>query len=199
MDDAANGRGDQTTVAGATGSARGWSGIQLAVLAFIGFCGVLTDGRPDLPRWLQTTAAVLSVSALVLACVAVFLVASVAWPLTARGRRDPSSAGPDSRGGAGSGRLRAGVVLTFIAVAVMALATSANWWPVEPVATTDDATAAATDDAVTVVEAVDASGNRWCGRLAGGGDEGTVVLSTARGGVELVLARLVRIDPVADC
>ena len=40
-------------------SARGWHGIQLAVIGFIGFCGVLQDGRPDNPTWLQVWAAIL--------------------------------------------------------------------------------------------------------------------------------------------
>jgi hypothetical protein len=61
-------------------SARGWHGVQLAIIGFIGFCGVLQDGRPDNPTWLQVWAGVLAMAALVLACVATFLVGRVAWP-----------------------------------------------------------------------------------------------------------------------
>ena len=62
-------------------SARGWHGIQLAVIGFIGFCGVLQNGRPDNPTWLQVWAAILVLVALVLACLGTFLVGRVAWPL----------------------------------------------------------------------------------------------------------------------
>jgi hypothetical protein len=190
VDDATNARGDHGTVAESAASARGWSGIQLAVVAFIGFCGVITDGRPDLPRWLQTTAAVLSLAALALACLAVFLVASVAWPL--------SSPEPDSGTAPASmrRRLRLGAVLTFAAVAVMALAASANWWPVGG---EDGASGSATDSAAPLlVEARDGAGNRWCGRLVAS-DRGVVVITTSRGDTELALGGLAALAPVDRC
>ena len=65
-------------------SARGWHGVQLAVLAFIGLCGVLSDADPTLPRWLQVTAGLLAVVALIVSCLSIFVVASVAWPFSAR-------------------------------------------------------------------------------------------------------------------
>ena len=46
-------------------SARGWHSIQLAVIGFIGFCGVLQNGRPDNPTWLQVWAGILVLVALV--------------------------------------------------------------------------------------------------------------------------------------
>src|ERR687896_1676852 len=69
-------------------SARGWHGVQLAVIGFIGLCGVLQGGRPENPMWLQVFAGVLALVALALACVATFLVALVAWPLY--GGREPA-------------------------------------------------------------------------------------------------------------
>src|SRR3954447_23901046 len=62
-------------------SARGWHGIQLAVIGFIGFCGVVQDGRSDNPDWLQAWGGILALVALALASVATFLVGRVAWPL----------------------------------------------------------------------------------------------------------------------
>ena len=105
-------------------SARGWNGVQLAALAFIGLCGVLSDADAATPRWVQITAGVLALLALVLACASIFLVATVAWPF-------PSSPGgaPDRVDAAAVRRLRHGVRLTFVAVAVMALAASGSWWP----------------------------------------------------------------------
>ena len=70
-------------------SARGWHGIQLAVIGFVGFCGVMQDGRPDNPTWLQTCAGILVLVALALACAGTFLVARVAWPLFGGVRRPP--------------------------------------------------------------------------------------------------------------
>jgi len=119
-------------------SARGWNGIQLAVLAFVGLCGVLSEADARHPRWLQITAGLLAVAALALACLAVFLVASVAWPLSSRppSSRPPSSDPPSSQEGSPTEeglpggarrRLQVGTALTYVAVAVMALAASSNW------------------------------------------------------------------------
>ena len=60
-------------------SARGWHGIQLAVIGFVGVCGVMQDGRPDNPTWLQVCAGILVLVALVLARAGTFLVCRVAW------------------------------------------------------------------------------------------------------------------------
>lgn len=66
-------------------SARGWHGVQVAVIGFIGLCGFLQDGRPDNPVWLQVFAGILALAARSCsACVATFLVARVAWPLYQR-------------------------------------------------------------------------------------------------------------------
>ena len=178
------------------GSARGWNGVQVAVLAFIGLCGVLTDGRPDLPRWLQTTAALLSLVALGLACLAVFLVATIAWPLTPDGDADGGTSAAN-RAARRRGRLRVGALLTFVAVAVMALAASANWWPVGAGAAKAEAPTGAGAGAL-VVEASDAAGNTWCGRLVDGG-AGSIVLVDEGGGIELALARLTGLAPVPHC
>ena len=62
------------------GSARGWHQLQVAVLGFIGLCGVLQRGRPENPMWLQTLAALLIVGALAIALAAIFVVGRVAWP-----------------------------------------------------------------------------------------------------------------------
>ncbi len=48
-------------------SARGWQGIQLAVLGFIGLCGVLQRGGRSIPRWIQILAGIAALVALGLA------------------------------------------------------------------------------------------------------------------------------------
>lgn len=100
-------------------SAREWHKLQVAALAFVGLCGVLTgDNGTRLPLWLQSVAGVLALLALAAAAIGLLLVAVVAWPL---GRpTDPHS---------GARRLRAGVTLTCVAVGLTALSASSNWWP----------------------------------------------------------------------
>jgi len=107
-------------------SARGWHGVQLAVLGFIGLCGALVSGGTDGPTWLQTLAGVLVLAALALACVATVLVAGAAWPVYGSARAAQSGAAEVHRTGR---HLRAGIVLTFLAVVLLAIATSTSWWP----------------------------------------------------------------------
>src|SRR5204862_4497614 len=65
-------------------TARGWHTIQMAVLGFIGICGVLrTTGSSPAPRAVGWLAAALAVAALVMACLAVFTVGRVAYQVTA--------------------------------------------------------------------------------------------------------------------
>ena len=100
-------------------SAREWHKLQLAALAFVGLCGVLTgDNGTRLPFWLQSVAGLLALLALAVAAMGVLLVALVAWPLGA-------PADPDT----GARRLRAGVILSCVAVGLTALSASSNWWP----------------------------------------------------------------------
>ena len=100
-------------------SAREWHKLQLAALAFVGLCGVLTgDSGTRLPLWLQSVAGVLALLALAAAAIGLLLVALVAWPLGAPG--DPAT---------GARRLRTGVLSTCVAVGLTALSTSSNWWP----------------------------------------------------------------------
>lgn len=56
-------------------SARGWQGVQLAVLGFVGLCGVLKDSGPaQAPRGIQVASAALALSVLGIACCAVLFV-----------------------------------------------------------------------------------------------------------------------------
>jgi hypothetical protein len=111
-------------------SAKGWHGVQLAVLGFIGLCGVLQRiGEEGTPRTLQLIAGALVLTALVLACTSTALIASVAWPLygTDAGSRHVTTEEQSVR--ASGLRLRAGIALTFVAVSLVALATTSGWWP----------------------------------------------------------------------
>ncbi|MET0526465.1 MAG: hypothetical protein ABWZ91_16795 [Nocardioides sp.] len=164
-------------------SARGWHGVQLAVLGFIGLCGVLQrDAGAGHPHWLQVLAGVLVLAAFAVACVATVLVALAAWPVY--GVR-PRGAGGDAEVASTSRRLRTGITLTYVAVAVLALATSSAWWP-------------GSDDGAGVVEVSTRSG-RICGEL--GTPSGQQVLAVTTGGrtVELALADVVSLRPTDAC
>lgn len=113
-------------------SARGWHGVQLAVLGFIGLCGVLQSGAgADNPRWLQVLAGLL---ALTLSCVATALVASAAWPVYGSSPTAPGPGADENGEIRRTGRrLRTGITMTFLAVVVVALAATSSWWPREVV------------------------------------------------------------------
>lgn len=162
-------------------SARGWHGAQLAVLGFIGLCGVLQSAGSEAgPRWLQIIAGLLVLLALVLSCAATALVAGVAWPIAGR----ESSAGADAWLERGRRRLRIGVVTTFVAVGVLALAATSSWWP-RP-------TAGAGSVEVTTGSGV------LCGSL-GDGEAGSVALTVAGHPVVVSLSNVVRLRSIDTC
>lgn len=153
-------------------SARGWHQIQIAVLGFIGLCGVLQRGRPDNPMWLQTLAGLLIVGALLTALVAIFVVGRVAWP----------PAGPPPRP---AQRLRTGILLTVVAVGMLALGTVSMWWPED-----------GEKGARVEIQATD--GRAWCGRLTAAG-AGAVSVQTDAGPVVVALRNVAALQPVESC
>ena len=67
--------GHIAAAAALTASAREWHKLQVAALAFVGLCGVLTgDNGTRLPMWLQTAAGVLALLALAAAAIGLLLV-----------------------------------------------------------------------------------------------------------------------------
>jgi hypothetical protein len=170
-----------TRLAELRASAKGWHGAQLAVLGFIGLCGVLQQSSSSEPRWLQVLAGLLVLAALALACIATGLVATVAWPLDT----DRAPAVPEELLHRAVSRLRTGIVLTFVAVVVLAVAATSSWWP-DPKA----------QAAGTVVVSTDQGS--VCGRL-GPSQQGSLTLSTADGDVTVPLAQVVSIQPVDGC
>ena len=167
-------------------SARGWHGVQLAVIGFIGLCGVLQEGRPDNPWWLQVWAGVLALVALALAVIATFLVALVAWPLYG-GRKpeltdDPATLRREGR------RLKQGLVLTFAALAALALGTASGWWPQE------DGDGGGGD--LVAVEAT--NGERVCGVLQES-NPGSVGVSVEGNPVVVSLQDVAAVAPVDSC
>jgi hypothetical protein len=175
-----------TTLAELRVSARGWHGVQLAVLGFIGLCGVLKGGgSSDTSHWLQVLAGLLVLAAFGLACLATVLVALAAWPTYAHESNVDSAAREVARTGR---RLRVGILLTFVAVAVLAVATSTSWWP----------SARAEGAAATAVRVSTQSGE-ICGDLGGSSRAGVLTVSADGRLVELALSDVVAISPVRAC
>ena len=118
------------------------------------------------------------------ACAATYLVARVAWPLY--GARYPAEdATALERDGR---RLKAGLVLTFAALAVLALGTASGWWP------QDDGDSSG--DALVAIETT--GGERACGTL-GDGDAGTLSVTVEGRPVSVALENVATVTSVGSC
>lgn len=158
--------------------------MQLAVIGFVGLCGVLKRDSDNVPGWLEILAGILVLAALVLSCLATYLVGRAAWPLY--GAKDRSRA-PDDAGELErtSHRLTRGLALTFLAVALLALASAASWWP------------SGGDGSAESVE-VQAQGQSWCGRL-GDAPSGAVTVLTGGQSIQVPIETLTAVRSVASC
>ena len=164
-------------------AARGWHTVQLAVLGFVGICGVLrSTAAAEAPRVVQWLALGLAVAAFAIACLAVLLVAGLAYPIRSA---DAAPDGAELRRGAA--RLRSGVRLTVAALVLAVLATLSGWWP---------ASGAAASGAA--VELTDSGGRRWCGELAAGPPGWVGVRVTGRT-VAVPVPDIAQLRPVAGC
>lgn len=162
-------------------SAKGWHGVQIAVLGFIGLCGVLHSPGDGTPKWIQTYAAIVVLIALALACAATWLVGRAAWPLYGFDERDEDAVAVTGA------RLRRGVVLTFASVALTALAAASGWWPAD---TAEPAASASVE--------LRAGDQSFCGRLEPG-RAGAVTVVTADQRVTIPLGSLTELAPVDGC
>lgn len=115
--------GDQ--MAQLVASAKGWHTMQMAVLGFIGICGVLRGTSITTPSVIQVLAAILAVAALAVACVAIFTVARIAYPF---GAAIDDSDGIHAVTQARS-QLRTGIRLTVLALILIVTAALSGWWP----------------------------------------------------------------------
>src|SRR4029453_2935006 len=103
-------------------SAKGWHNIQLAVMGFIGLCGVLRTGTtPNGPDWLSWWSAGMVVLAFLTSLLSMWMVGSVAFPLYNFGLGGEMPARAPQR-------LRGGIRATFVSIVMMALAAVGGWW-----------------------------------------------------------------------
>lgn len=173
------------------GSARGWHRIQLAVLGFIGFCGVFWDGAgSDAPAGVRWSAAALVVAAFVLANLAIFLVGRVAHPF--HDPTDPARAASDMEIESRTRRLRTGVRLTYLALALLVAATLSSWLPMSA---EGDAVVAPDDGAVHLESA---SGVTWCGPVVEA-RAGEILLHSANDVTSIPFDGAMLLSPRAGC
>jgi hypothetical protein len=170
-------------------SAKGWHGVQLAVLGFIGLCGVLQGAAGQSgPHWLQVLAGVLVLLALALACTATALVATAAWPVHDIADGVAAGASADNLLHHTANRLRLGIMITFLAVVLLAVGATSSWWPEDAASSSGDA---------SLVEVTTNQGAA-CGTLQDG-DPGTITISSGGQQVVVPAQSVVRMRPVASC
>jgi hypothetical protein len=170
-------------------SAKGWHGIQLAALGFIGLCGVIQTGDASDPWALQVFSGILVLVAFALSCAGIYLVGRAAWPLY-RGEQ-PETAGDEAAAVELTSRqLTRGLLMTFLSIAALALATAASWWP------QDESDAAG---AATTVQVQTDDGRTACGELTGASQPGTVRLVTDAQPVVVSLDAIASVAPVESC
>lgn len=159
-------------------SAKGWHHTQLAVLGFIGFCGVLRMGEsPSGPEWLSWWSTGMSILAFLCALISTFMVGNIAFPLYGR---DPSAELPPGA----ADKLRTGIRTSFAAIILMALASLAGWWP---------------SGGEDQVEVRDSAGASACGTLVEGAPAGSMWLRTDEGVVTINLQAVAQMRPVGSC
>lgn len=168
------------------GSAKGWHGIQLAALGFIGLCGVIKPGESANPEGLQTLAGTLILVAFAAACLGIYHVGKAAWPIYGA---DPlPAAGADqAMVDRASAQLRRGLALTFVSIALTALAATSSWWP------SGDAGTGAT------VEVQATGGQSVCGELVASTQNGTLRVITGAQPVDVPAGRVASVRPVGGC
>jgi hypothetical protein len=165
---------------GLSASARGWHTIQMAVLGFIGICGVLRTTSSPAPRGVQVLAGVLAVAALVVACAAIFTVGRVAYPVSDA----TEGAGPRPAAERAAARLRAGIRLTIVALILAVIAALSGWWPTAP--------------GTAAVAVTGTTGQVWCGPLVSG-QAGAISVATANRVIAVPVQLIAQVRPVAQC
>jgi hypothetical protein len=171
-------------------SAKGWHGIQLAALGFIGLCGVIQTGDAADPWTLQVLSGILVLVAFGLACAGIVLVGRAAWPLYGGAPRATAGDDDDDRAIEMTSRqLTRGLLMTFLSVAALALATATSWWP------QDDAAGGASESVRVQTE----DGGAACGELAASSQPGTLRVVSDGRPVDVSLGAVSSVAPVGSC
>jgi hypothetical protein len=168
-------------------SAKGWHGVQMAVLGFIGLCGVLQRDAGGDPDWLQVWALLMAVGALVTAMWAIVLVGRAAWPLYGPQPEYAADTDYDARLRVTSRQLSRGLALTFVSVGLLALGTASSWWPSESAS------------GAGLVEVQANSGQRVCGELAADAPDGQLRIVSDGSTISVGLQAVSSLRAVESC
>ena len=171
-------------------SAKGWQGIQLAALGFIGLCGVIETGDSTNPWALQVMSGILILVSFALACTGIYLVGRAAWPLYRAEPEAHDAAHGDAAVATASRLLTRGLLMTFLSIAALALATAASWWPKEN---------SGGGGGAAQVELQTTNGRSACGTLADAPQPGTLRVIAGAQPVDVSLSALSSVTPVAGC
>jgi hypothetical protein len=158
-------------------SARGWHTIEMAVLGFIGICGILRTTSSSAPHAVQWLAGALAVAALAVACTAIFTVGRIAYPVGDALEGDRAMAD-------GTARLRAGIRLTIVALTLAVIAALSGWWR-----------SPASNPAVAVTGT---TGQAWCGPLVSGPAD-AISVRTANGIIAVPTQAIAQVSPIGRC
>lgn len=170
-------------------SAKGWHGIQLAALGFIGLCGVIQTGDSTDPWALQVMSGILVLVAFALACAGIVLVGRAAWPLY---RGDPAATeGGEAQAALVSRQVTRGLLMTFLSVAALALGTAASWWPKKG--------GGAGAGAAGQVQVQTSDGRSACGELSESPQQGTLRVIAGAQPVDVALSSVASVAPVGSC
>jgi hypothetical protein len=126
--------------------------------------------------------------ALALACTATALVATAAWPVHDIEDSVSDGASADNLLHHTANRLRLGIMITFLAVVLLAVGATSSWWPEDAASSGGDA---------SLVEVTTNQGAA-CGTLQDG-DPGTITVSSGGQQVVVPAESVVRLRPVASC
>jgi hypothetical protein len=137
---------------------------------------------------LQVTSGILILVAFVLACVGIYLVGRAAWPLY-RGEPARDVAG-EAEITAASRQLTRGLLMTFLSIAALALATAASWWPDEA----DGGGAGAQE-----VEVRTNDNRSACGELRESPQPGALRVVADAQPVDVALSSVASVTPVGGC
>jgi hypothetical protein len=141
---------------------------------------------------LQVMSAILVLAAFVLACAGIYLVGRAAWPLYRGEPEEEPEAGAEATIAATSHQLTRGLLMTFLSIAALALATVSSWWPKD-----EGAGGGASGGAQVQVQTND--GQTACGELAVSPRVGTLRLVTGSQPLDVALGTVASVAPVGSC
>jgi hypothetical protein len=135
---------------------------------------------------------ILVLVAFVLACAGIYLVGRAAWPLYRGEPRGPAGEDDEAAIATASHQLTRGLLLTFLSIAALALATAASWWP-------EDDGGGGGGGGAAQIQLQTSDGRTACGTLGEAPQPGTLRVVAGSQPVDVALSSLASVSPVGGC